>query len=161
MEISIGVPHAFAKSEKFSTEFALSRKNKRLCNQCAVTRPHVGIGVAREVRNVVIIRRNDGATIVNLRARDQQAARLQLLQMFWKRIGAGKFLLRPQAPISLGAIQHALRSFVADLLVQRMHFVVTFSSRDPVNACLTAVGSKRKLESNRAVHAALRNAVAA
>ena len=161
MEISIGVTHAFAKSEKFSTEFALSRKNKRLRNQRAVTRPHVGIGVARKMRDVVIVCRNDGAAIVNLRARDQQAARLQLLQMFWKRIGARKFLLRPQAPIGLGAIQHALRSFVADLLVQRMHFVVTFSSRDPVHACLTAVGSKRKLESNRAVHAALRNAVAA
>ena len=113
------------------------------------------------MRDVVIVGRDDCSTIVNLRARDQQTARLQLLQMFWKRIRARRFLLRPQTPIGLGAIQHALWSFFANLLVQCVHFVVTFSGRDPIHARLTAVGSKRKLETNRTVHATLRNAVAA
>ena len=160
-EVSVGVAHALAEGEEVAAEFALTRKRERMRHQRAVARPHVRVGVAGEVRDVVVVGGDDGAAVVDLRAHDQRTAAMQLRQMVGQRIIRHRLLVAPQTPVGLGAIHHALRGLQAHLVVELPHGLVGVARGDPVRAALAAARRHRQMEPHGAVHAALRDGIAA
>ena len=82
-EVAVFRDRFLAEAEEVTTEFTVASKVERVCDECAIARPVVGVRVACEVRDVVIVRSNDRAAVVDLRAKNDFASHEEIAESLW------------------------------------------------------------------------------
>ena len=96
----------------------IARHVERVRHQRAVARPHVRVGVAREVHDVRVVGRDDAAALVDLRAHDEQRALVQIDDRRRQPEELGRLLAHPQLPVGARALDERLGPARDDLGVE-------------------------------------------
>ena len=159
-QVSLVGDDAVAEVKEAPRHLRVASANQRGRHQRAVAWPHVGVGVAAELRYVEVVGGDDGSVVVNLGAQDEQTASVQIAD----RVGQiGEFLVLlggPQRPIMAGALQKGRRALLAHGAVEARHLTEVLTHRYPVPASGLAVRRDVEVQRHGRIHAALSHRVA-
>ena len=160
-EIAVGIDDAPAEIKKVFSQCRIASFNERCGYQRAVARPHVRVCVARELKDVRVVRGDNGAAIVKLGADDQQALPEQPQDGGRQRRAIGPdFRVAPELPVIGGSLEEFLWCFFADEPVELSDFMISRAGAHPVMGRGHAGGRQRDRDADGGIHRPLRDCVA-
>ena len=150
-----------AEIEEFLGQRVMAGPVERTGDQRPIAWPHVAVGIAGKLRDVIIVGSNHRAAVVDLRADDQQAAFIQPYNRFWQ-IGKDRRVgIQPQHPVAARPIQITFNMAFAHHVIKQPHIFKSFANRHPVINSRSSRRAKISVQRDGRIDAALGHGVAA
>ena len=148
-EIAVSFHDSRGKSEEFVAHRVPTYLIKCVGDECSISGPHVGVGVAAHVSDVVIIGGDDPTAIIDLGSHHKEAADEEIPDVFINLFEVRPSDVAEHFPVGLGSIDHSLRTGSSDAVVQAGDLAVGSSGGEPIDEIGLPVWGDGEIESNR------------
>src|SRR5439155_14250079 len=98
-EVALSGDELAAEEEKAARHLTVPREIEGIRDQRAIARAQVGVGVPVEAEDVRVVRGDDGAPVVDLRADDERRSLVQAVDVLGQMLGDRLVLVGPEPPV--------------------------------------------------------------